>query len=308
MSAEDPDQEHSLTPNVTPDASAPVEPAMPTAGIGEEVRLELRHISKSFGGVSVLKDVSLQLRSREVLGLLGDNGAGKSTLIKIITGVHQPDRGDILFDGQVVDSLDVQKARNLGVETVFQERALAEQQPLWRNIFMGRTLVGPLGFLRTGEMHRVTAQLMSESMGFTSAMLTPDTHVVGLSGGERQGVAIVRALHFEADVIILDEPTMGLSLKETEKLLQFVEDIRAAGRSAIFIDHNIFHVYSIADRIVVLDRGQVAGEFPTSRYSLEELMGIMREIAATGAYTEAERYRPTVAISAADTTEVQGAS
>jgi simple sugar transport system ATP-binding protein len=308
MSAEDPDQEHSLTPNVTPDASAPVEPAMPTAGIGEEVRLELRHISKSFGGVSVLKDVSLQLRSREVLGLLGDNGAGKSTLIKIITGVHQPDRGDILFDGQVVDSLDVQKARNLGVETVFQERALAEQQPLWRNIFMGRPLVGPLGFLRTGEMHRVTAQLMSESMGFTSAMLTPDTHVVGLSGGERQGVAIVRALHFEADVIILDEPTMGLSLKETEKLLQFVEDIRAAGRSAIFIDHNIFHVYSIADRIVVLDRGQVAGEFPTSRYSLEELMGIMREIAATGAYTEAERYRPTVAISAADTTEVQGAS
>jgi simple sugar transport system ATP-binding protein len=308
MPAEDPDQEHSLTPNVTPDASAPVEPAMPTAGIGEEVRLELRHISKSFGGVSVLKDVSLQLRSREVLGLLGDNGAGKSTLIKIITGVHQPDRGDILFDGQVVDSLDVQKARNLGVETVFQERALAEQQPLWRNIFMGRPLVGPLGFLRTGEMHRVTAQLMSESMGFTSAMLTPDTHVVGLSGGERQGVAIVRALHFEADVIILDEPTMGLSLKETEKLLQFVEDIRAAGRSAIFIDHNIFHVYSIADRIVVLDRGQVAGEFPTSRYSLEELMGIMREIAATGAYTEAERYRPTVAISAADTTEVQGAS
>jgi simple sugar transport system ATP-binding protein len=145
-------------------------------------------------------------------------------------------------------------------------------------------------------------------MGFTSAALTPDTHVTGLSGGERQGLAIVRALHFEADIIILDEPTMGLSLKETEKLLQFVEDIRAAGRSAIFIDHNIFHVYSIADRIVVLDRGQVAGEFPTSRYSLEELMGIMREIAATGAYTEAERYRPTVAISAADTTEVQGAS
>ena len=136
---------------------------------------------------------------------------------------------------------------------------------------------------------------MGEAMGFTSAALTPDTRVTGLSGGERQGLAIVRALHFQADIIILDEPTMGLSLKETEKLLHFVEGIRAAGKSAIFIDHNIFHVYSVSDRIVVLDRGRIAGEFPTSRYSLEEVMGIMREVAATSAYTEAERYRPTEA-------------
>jgi simple sugar transport system ATP-binding protein len=256
-----------------------------------EPRLELRHISKSFGGVKVLKDVSLKLFNREVVGLLGDNGAGKSTLIKIITGVHQPDDGEILFDGAPVAALDVQKARALGVETVYQERALAEQLPLWRNIFMGRPLTARFGFLRTREMRRVTSALMGESMGFTSAVLTPDSHVSGLSGGERQGVAIVRALHFEADIIVLDEPTMGLSLKETEKLLGFVEGIRGAGRSAIFIDHNIFHVYSVADRIVVLDRGGIAGEFPTSRYSLEELMGIMREVAATGAFTEAERYR-----------------
>jgi simple sugar transport system ATP-binding protein len=293
MPGQDPAQDPSLTPNVAPDASAPAEAATPSAGTSGDVRLELRHISKSFGGVNVLKDVSLQLRPREVLGLLGDNGAGKSTLIKIITGVHQPDKREILFDGQAVDALNVQKARNLGVETVFQERALAEQLPLWRNIFMGRPLTGRLGFLRTGEMRRLTAGLMGESMGFTSAMLTPESHVAGLSGGERQGVAIVRALHFEADIIILDEPTMGLSLKETEKLLHFVEGIRAAGRSAVFIDHNIFHVYSVSDRIVVLDRGRIAGEFPTSRYSLEEVMGIMREVAATSAYTEAERYRPT---------------
>ena len=130
-------------------------------------------------------------------------------------------------------------------------------------------------------------------MGFTSAVLTPDTTVTGLSGGERQGLAIVRALHFDAEIIILDEPTMGLSLKETEKLLTFVDGIRTAGKSAIFIDHNIFHVYSVADRIIVLDRGTVAGEFPTSRYSLEELMGIMREVAVRGAYTEAERYART---------------
>jgi simple sugar transport system ATP-binding protein len=255
-------------------------------------RLELRHISKSFGGVRVLSDVNLDLWTGEVVGLLGDNGAGKSTLIKIVTGVHAPDEGQILFDGHPVTGLDVHKARQLGVETVFQERALADQLPLWRNIFIGRAEAGPLGFLKVGKMRQITADLMGESMGFTSAVLTPDTAVMGLSGGERQGLSIVRALHFEAEIIILDEPTMGLSLKETDKLITFVEGIRAAGKSAIFIDHNIFHVYSVADRIVVLDRGRIAGQFPTSRYSLNELMEIMREVAVTGSFNEPERYRP----------------
>jgi simple sugar transport system ATP-binding protein len=258
------------------------------------LRLELRGISKSFGGVRVLHDVDFRLGAGEVVGLLGDNGAGKSTLIKIITGVHQPDAGEILFSGQPVTDLSVQKTRTLGVETVYQERALAEQLPLWRNIFMGRPLSGPLGFLRVGEMRRLTAALMGDSMGFTSAALTPDTSVTGLSGGERQGLAIVRALYFEADIVILDEPTMGLSLKETEKLLRFVAGIREAGKCCIFIDHNIFHVYSVADRIVLLDRGRVAGEFPTRRYSLEELMDIMREVAASGRFSDPERLRSQV--------------
>ena len=276
-----------------PEAGPPTHAQSLTAAsaLADHPRLELRGISKSFGGVHVLRDVSFRLGHAEVVGLLGDNGAGKSTLIKIITGVHQPDEGEVLFNGERVERLTVQRARALGVETVYQERALAEQLPLWRNIFMGRAISGPLGFLRVEAMRRATEELMGESMGFTSAVLTPNTSVTGLSGGERQGLAIVRALHFQADIIILDEPTMGLSLKETEKLLHFVEGIRAAGKSAIFIDHNIFHVYSVADRVVVLDRGRVAGEFPTSRYSLEELMNIMREVAVRGAYTEAERYR-----------------
>ena len=277
-------------PEAGPSSHAPAK--TPATAPADHPRLELRGISKSFGGVHVRRDVDFRLGQVEVVGLLGDNGAGKSTLIKIITGVHQPDEGEVLFKGERVVGLDVQRARALGVETVYQERALAEQLPLWRNIFMGRAISGPLGFLRVGEMRRVTEELMGESMGFTSAALTPNTHVTGLSGGERQGLAIVRALHFQADIIILDEPTMGLSLMETEKLLGFVEGIRAAGKSAIFIDHNIFHVYSVADRIVVLDRGRVAGEFPTNRYSLEELMNIMREVATLGTYTEAERYRP----------------
>jgi simple sugar transport system ATP-binding protein len=266
--------------------------------------VELRGISKSFAGVGVLHDVSLRLNAGEVLGLVGDNGAGKSTLIKIITGVHKPDSGRILFGGREVRDLTVDTARALGVETVYQERALADQLSLWRNIFMGRPSSRRLGFLDVRKMRRLTATLMGESMGFTSTALTPDTHVTGLSGGERQGLAIVRALHFEADIIILDEPTMGLSLKETDKLLHFVRGIRAAGRSALLIDHNIFHVYSVADRIVVLDRGRIAGEFATSRYSLEEVTDIMREVAETGGFTEPERHRAasTTAVTTAPTT------
>jgi simple sugar transport system ATP-binding protein len=281
-----------------PDASAPELPTLhalePVAQAGAApgaLRLEMRHISKSFGGVRVLRDVDFRLAAGEVVGLLGDNGAGKSTLIKIITGVHQPDAGEILFDGQPVTNLTVQKARALGIETVYQERALAEQLPMWRNIFMGRPLSGLFGFLKVNEMRRATSTLMSESMGFTSSVLTPNTNVLGLSGGERQGLAIVRALHFEADIIILDEPTMGLSLKETDKLIHFVEAIRAAGKSAIFIDHNIFHVYSTSDRIVLIDRGRVAGEFPTSRYSLTELTETMRELAESGQFRDPERLR-----------------
>jgi simple sugar transport system ATP-binding protein len=268
-------------------------------------RLEMKGIYKSFGGVQVLQDVDFRLDGGEVVGLLGDNGAGKSTLIKIITGYHQPDRGQLLFNGQQVTDLTVPRARELGVETVYQERALAEQQPLWRNIFVGRYISNRLGLMDVAEMRRITEKLMSEEMGFTSAVLTPDTTVTGLSGGERQGLAIVRALHFEAEVIILDEPTMGLSLKETEKLLKFVDGIRQRGKSAIFIDHNFFHVYSVADRIVVLDRGMVAADFPKPRYTLNELMDIMREIASTGQY-EADRSKSTP--SAADANVVHGVS
>jgi simple sugar transport system ATP-binding protein len=287
MTSETPASEGSDQPTL-----AALEPSpQPQAALGD-VRLELRRVSKSFGGVQVLHDIDFVLRAGEVVGLLGDNGAGKSTLIKILTGVHQPDDGEMVFDGRRMEDLTVAQARAMGIETVFQERALAEQLPLWRNIFMGRPISGRLGFLRVRDMRRITQDLMGESMGFTSSALTPDTHVTGLSGGERQGLAIVRALHFEADVIILDEPTMGLSLKETDKLLHFVAGIRAAGKSAIFIDHNIFHVYSVADRIVLLDRGGIAGEFPTARYTLEELTGIMREVAQSGRFHDPREPHP----------------
>jgi simple sugar transport system ATP-binding protein len=249
-----------------------------------EYRLELKNISKSFREVKSLQNINFQLGRNEVVGLLGDNGAGKSTLIKIITGYHQPDDGEVFYEGRKIDHLTVPRARELGIETVYQERALAEQQSLWRNIFIGRELSNRLGFLRVKEMNAETEHLMLESMGFTSTAVTPESTIKTFSGGEKQGVAIVRALHFDAEIIVLDEPTMGLSLKETRKLLNFVRSIKEAGKSAVFIDHNIFHVYSVADRVVVLDRGRVAGEFMTSAISLNDLMDKMYRVAETGSF------------------------
>ncbi len=252
--------------------------------MGADHRLELKNISKSFGEVKSLRNVDFYLGRNEVVGLLGDNGAGKSTLIKIITGYHHPDEGEIYCNGQKIEHLTVPKARELGIETVYQERALAELQTLWRNIFIGRELSNNLGFLKVKEMRAETERLMLESMGFTSSAVTPDSAIKSFSGGEKQGVAIVRALFFDAEIIVLDEPTMGLSLKETRKLLNFVRSIKEAGKSAIFIDHNIFHVYSVADRVVVLDRGRVAGEFMTADITLNDLMDKMYRVAETGSF------------------------
>ncbi len=245
-------------------------------------RLELRDITKSFGEVKSLQGVSFHVDQNEIVGLLGDNGAGKSTLIKIITGYYQPSSGELYFNGQKVENLTVPKARKLGVETVYQERALADQQTLWRNIFMGREIHNRFGFLDVKKMREETNRLMLESMGFTSGAVTPESEIKNFSGGEKQGVAIVRALYFQADLIVLDEPTMGLSLQETRKLIDFVGNIKRAGKSAVFIDHNIFHVYSVADRVVVLDSGRVAGEFLTKDITLSELTEKMYHVAETG--------------------------
>src|SRR3990170_3936557 len=246
-----------------------------------EYRLELKNVTKKFGEVHALEDVNLQLGQNEVVGLLGDNGAGKSTLIKIITGYYQPTSGEVWFNGKKVDHLTVTKARKLGVETVYQERALAELQTLWRNIFLGRELVNRWGFLNITKMRQETHRLMTQSMGFTSSAVNPESRVGNFSGGEKQGVAIVRALYFDAEIIILDEPTMGLSLKETAKMVNFVLGIKKAGKSAIFIDHNVLHVYNVADRVVVIDRGRIAGEFMTNNITLDKLMDKMIRVAET---------------------------
>lgn len=248
-----------------------------------EYVLQLKHVSKTFGEVTAVHSVNFEVKPGEVVGLLGDNGAGKSTLVKIITGYHQPDPGgEIYWKDVKVEHLTVAKARDLGIEVVYQERALADLQSLWRNIFMGREVSNRWGILDIAAMQRETNKLMQTAMGFTSAAVTPNSVVKTFSGGERQGVAITRALYFKAELIVLDEPTMGLSISETRKCLDFVEGIKKAGKSAIFIDHNIFHVYPVADRIVVLDRGTVAGEFTKNQLTLDELVNRLQRVAQTG--------------------------
>lgn len=245
--------------------------------------LQMKNVSKTFGEVSALHNVNFDVGRNEIVGLLGDNGAGKSTLVKIMTGYHQPDPGgEFILKGKKVDHLSVARARDMGIEVVYQERALADKQSLWRNIFMGRELSNSWGRLNLREMREETAKLMHTLMGFTSSAVTPESVVKNFSGGERQGVAITRALYFKAEMIILDEPTMGLSLSETKKCLEFVAGIKAAGKAAIFIDHNIFHVYPVADRIVVLDRGTVAGQFMKNELTLQELIDRLYDVAQTG--------------------------
>jgi simple sugar transport system ATP-binding protein len=245
--------------------------------------IELRNVSKTFGEVRSLSGVDFKVNPGEIVGLLGDNGSGKSTLVKVVMGFHQPDPGgEVLFRGQKMDDWSVARARALGIETVYQERALCEKQPIWRNMFMGRELRNRFGLLDVERMRAECARLMSEHMGFTSTAVHPNNVVATMSGGEKQGVAITRALYFEAPLVILDEPTMGLSLSETKKTLDFVRAIKDAGKSAIFIDHNMFNVYPVVDRLYVLDRGKIAGVFNRADITMDDLIERLYHVARTG--------------------------
>ncbi len=245
--------------------------------------LVLKGITKSFGKMQVLRGIDLEVDYGEIVALVGDNGAGKSTLIKIITGVHRPNQGEIWYKGQKITLHSVRESRQLGIETVYQERALADLQEMWRNIFAGREITNAFGFMDVKAQRRETERLLREHMGFTSTAINADSPVKSLSGGEKQGVAIGRALYFNADLIILDEPTMGLAIRETDRVLNFVRGFRDQGKAAIFIDHNIFHVYDVADRFVILDRGRVAGQFAKSEITQDELIAHMVQLHHTGA-------------------------
>lgn len=245
--------------------------------------LELKNITKSFGKVSAVDNVDLTINKGEIIGLIGDNGAGKSTFVKIISGVHTPDSGEIYVRGVKAQSWSVTKAREAGIETVYQDKALTVQQTIIRNIFMGREITNAFGFIKTKKQYAEAERLM-RTIGFTSKVFSPNSVVGTLSGGEMQGVAIARALYFEAQIIILDEPTTALSLTESEKVFNFIRRIKEDGRSCIFISHNIYHTYSAADRFVVLDRGQVILSLRKEDTTAEQLVKDLQDIARTGLY------------------------
>ncbi len=243
--------------------------------------LEMVDIEKYFGLVCALKNINLTVGRNEIVGLIGDNGAGKSTMVKVLTGVFPPSSGELYIAGRKVDlgAYSVKRAHALGIETVYQDKSLGEKQPLWRNFFIGREICYPLGFINVKKEKEIAGEIMVKTIGFRGAGITVDSNVSKLSGGERQGVAIGRAMHFEAELIILDEPTVALSLKEVRKVLNFVHKIKAAGKACIYISHNLADVYEISDRFVIMDRGKIVADKPKAEISLTALDDFMLEYA-----------------------------
>ena len=243
--------------------------------------LRMVNIEKYFGLVCALKNINLEIGRNEIVGLIGDNGAGKSTMVKILTGVYRPTSGELYVAGHKVNlqTYNVKQAHKYGIETVYQDKSLGEKQVLWRNFFIGRQIVGPFGFIKVKEEKRLANEIMVNTIGFRGRGITVESTVSKLSGGERQGIAIGRAMHFEAELIVLDEPTVALSLKEVQKVLNFVHKIKEAGKACIYISHNIQDVYSIADRFVVLDRGEIVSSIDKAKMSLKELDEFLLEYA-----------------------------
>jgi len=230
-------------------------------------------LDMEFGPVRALSKVDFAVGRNEIVGLLGDNGAGKSTLIKVLSGVLRPTAGNIWVRDKLIDPNDysVRMAHELRIETVHQEKSLGEKQPLWRNMFVGRQITDRFGFIKIKQEKEIADKMLRTAVGLRGAGISVDSTVRDLSGGERQGIAIGRAMHFEADLIVLDEPTVALAVSEVRKVLRFVENIKASGRACIYIEHNLAHVYEIADRFVLMDRGQIVGEYKRGELSLTDL-------------------------------------
>jgi simple sugar transport system ATP-binding protein len=237
-----------------------------------------------YGSVRALNDVDLTIGRNEIVGLIGDNGAGKSTLIKAITGVIRPTSGRLYIRDELVDwnAYSVSRSHALRFEAVYQEKSLGEKQPLWRNFFVGRQITNRFGFINVKEERRIANDILRKQIGLRGVGIDADATVSKLSGGERQGIAIGRAMYFDADLIVLDEPTVALAIKEVQKVLDFVRSIKESGRACIYIEHNLAHVHGLADRLVVLDRGRIVADIKPTEMNLEELTRFLIDLQQTG--------------------------
>jgi simple sugar transport system ATP-binding protein len=239
--------------------------------------LEARHVEKHFGRVVALREGNFTLRPNEVHAIVGDNGAGKSTLIKIISGVFRADAGELLIDGKAVTIDNPNEARQLGIETVYQDLALADHLDAAGNLFLGREELRPpplrwFGFLDKKAMRRRAEQEMQRlKIGIHSV----DQPVLGLSGGQRQAIAVARAIAWGRRIVIMDEPTAALGVRESSMVLELIKEVRSQGLAVIMISHNLPEVFAVADRITVLRLGRTITTLETSETSLESIVAMM---------------------------------
>jgi simple sugar transport system ATP-binding protein len=239
---------------------------------GDGYLVRMVGIDKYFGRVCALSGVDFGVKHSEIVSLVGDNGAGKSTLIKILSGFHTADKGDIFFEGKKVNLDSPRVAKNLGIETVYQEQALAPHVSISRNVFMGREMTKGFGIMDGRRMHAESMKTV-EKLGLR--IKDSRAMVEQLSGGQRQGVAIARVLYFKAKLVILDEPTIALSVKESQQVMDFMVQLRSEGISVVFITHNLFHAFQIAERFVVLARGELLTDVEKKDTSLDALNNLV---------------------------------
>lgn len=246
--------------------------------------LNITGLNKWFGPVHALRNINFSLHSGEVCALLGDNGAGKSTLIKMIAGSIEINQGQLTIDKHhvAINNYSVKMARKLGIETVYQSGSLGEQQSLWRNLFVGRHLRNKLGFIDQ-KQERKQAELLLRKLDFRGVGANIDACVSSLSGGERQGLAIGRAMLFDAKVVILDEPTTALSLGEVEKVLKFIETLKSQGKACLLITHNMNDAFRVADRFVLMDRGAIVAEYAKKEMTQSSLQLALLNAVGRGA-------------------------
>ena len=242
-----------------------------------EPLVQFRGVTKTFGGVHAVENVSLDLMPGEVLGLLGHNGAGKSTLIKIISGVFRPDAGELRLDGEPVAIENPREARQLGIETVYQDLALADHLDAAANLFLGRELYRKrpfswFGFLDKRTMHeRAEEEMRRLKIGIQSV----DQPVISLSGGQRQAVAVARAIAWGTRIVIMDEPTAALGVRESGMVLELIKEVKRQGVAIVMISHNLPEVFMVADRITVLRLGRTITTLRRDDTTLEEIVGMM---------------------------------
>jgi simple sugar transport system ATP-binding protein len=252
------------------------EPTEPLASVPEGAPvLEVRGVTKRFGALQVLRGVDMTLRQGEVLGLVGDNGAGKSTLVKILSGFHGQDTGDILLGGDRVRFSSVQDARSHGIETVYQDLALIPQLPVYQNLFLGHEVMkfGRLRILDKREMRNLARQYLDDIRVHVPSV---DAEAERLSGGQRQAIAVARAVRAEPRILLLDEPLSAMGARESRLIIDLVKDLAASSRvSIVVIDHNYAHLFELCDRVNIMQGGLITVDQPVHETSMEELTELM---------------------------------